>query len=291
MKHEIAELLPFYANGTLDAAERARVEAELATCASCSEELHDLQTLAATLRDSRRAGATAPRAPRAGRAGPARRAAAAGALGTAARVVVGVPARYATAAALVVGFGAAAVAAWHAREADDARNSVGNGTGTSAGRDGLPHDAPPARQARAPICAAQPALRSRRSRSTTAAGRCSPRRRRTTSRALAKHAKLDVYVGDVEAALRLRASTVRGAGGDVTALDDTSPRTAGAVHGATLSVEVPAGRLDATLDAPGPAGHRAATVPSTAEDIGDADRRRGGAADQPAPRPSAICAR
>ena len=30
--HEIAELLPFYANGTLDAADRARVDAELATC-------------------------------------------------------------------------------------------------------------------------------------------------------------------------------------------------------------------------------------------------------------------
>ena len=58
MKHEIAELLPFYANGTLDAADRARVDAELATCADCTEELEQLNLLAGSL--TARAGAAAP---------------------------------------------------------------------------------------------------------------------------------------------------------------------------------------------------------------------------------------
>ncbi len=86
---------------------------------------------------------------------------------------------------------------------------------------------------------------------------------------LAKHALLEMYVGDVEAALRAAQSTVRGAGGEVTALDDASPRTAGAVHGAELTVEVPADRLDATLDALAKLGTvRDRTI--AADDLGDA---------------------
>lgn len=52
MTHEIAvaELLPFYVNGTLDDADHARVEAELATCARCAQELRELRHLADVLR-------------------------------------------------------------------------------------------------------------------------------------------------------------------------------------------------------------------------------------------------
>jgi hypothetical protein len=53
----------------------------------------------------------------------------------------------------------------------------------------------------------------------------------------------------VEDTLKSAQFTVRGAGGDVTSLADTSPRTSDAVHGATLAVEVPADRLESTLDA------------------------------------------
>ena len=49
-KHDIAELLPFYANGTLEADERARVETELARCAQCSAELRELEGLGASLK-------------------------------------------------------------------------------------------------------------------------------------------------------------------------------------------------------------------------------------------------
>lgn len=40
---ELRELLPWYANGTLTAEERTRVEAHLARCARCQRELRELQ--------------------------------------------------------------------------------------------------------------------------------------------------------------------------------------------------------------------------------------------------------
>lgn len=43
--HELRELLPWYANGTLKTEERAQVEAHLARCARCQRELHELQRI------------------------------------------------------------------------------------------------------------------------------------------------------------------------------------------------------------------------------------------------------
>jgi Domain of unknown function (DUF4349)/Putative zinc-finger len=276
MKHDVAELLPFYANGTLEAADRARVEAELATCADCSEELHELQSLGTTLRaraeaappppahllDAVLARLDTPASP----AGSATRAARSSPLHASWWAV---PARYAAATALVVGFGAAAVAGWHARVADSAHDTVGNGSaetqmqtvyrvtpGPSHDDNALRAPVPAQQAAKVKIDTAQ--------RPAAAAGPTVEKQHR-----LAKHARLEIYVGDVEAALRSAQSTVRAAGGDVTSLDDASPRTAGAVHGAELAVEVPADRLDATLDALaklGPVRNR--TI--TADDLGDA---------------------
>lgn len=52
MSHQIAvaELLPFYVNGTLDDGDRARVEAELETCARCAQDVHELRRLSDALR-------------------------------------------------------------------------------------------------------------------------------------------------------------------------------------------------------------------------------------------------
>lgn len=274
-QHDIAELLPFYANGTLDAADRAWVEAELAACASCSEELHELRTLGTTLRaraemappppahllDTVLTRLDAPTSP----AGSTAFARAAGPLHASWWAV---PARYAAATALVVGFGAAAVAGWHARLADSAHDTLGSGSAESQvatvyrvtprpGDVGAVRAPVPAPQApKAKLDTAQ--------RPAAAAGPTVEKQHR-----LAKHARLEVYVADVEAALRSAQSTVRGAGGDVTSLEDASPRTAGAVHGAELAVEVPADRLDATLDTLaklGPVRNR--TI--AADDLGDA---------------------
>ena len=65
---------------------------------------------------------------------------------------------------------------------------------------------------------------------------------------LAKKARLDLLVRDVEATLKQAQTTVRRAGGDVTSLDDTTPSSASTVHTATLAVEVPAAQLEDTLD-------------------------------------------
>ena len=65
---------------------------------------------------------------------------------------------------------------------------------------------------------------------------------------LAKKARLDLLVRDVEATLKQAQATVRRAGGDVTSLDDTTPSSASTVHTASMAVEVPAAQLDDTLD-------------------------------------------
>jgi Domain of unknown function (DUF4349)/Putative zinc-finger len=248
MKHEIAELLPFYANGTLDAAERVRVEAELATCATCAEELHELQALGNALQA--RAASAAPLPPHVFDDAIARIAIppATAAVAKIRSAWWGTPARYATAATLVLGFGVAAAAAWHAHEA----GVVGYGPPLSTGTDEKltvssvyrvtpgPHPAYPAKAARR-------AINPRTDAPATVAQAPAPQSVAKQHR-LAKHAQIELLVRDVEGALRNAQSAVRGAGGDVTSLADASPRTSDVVHGATLTVEVPAERLEGTLD-------------------------------------------
>jgi uncharacterized protein DUF4349/putative zinc finger protein len=244
-EHDVAELLPFYANGTLDAADRARVEAELATCTSCAAELREFHAIAAALK-ARAADAPAL-SPHVLESALAR-------IGSASLTSPvtklhtawwGIPARYATAAALVVGFGAVAAAAYHAHEVQVASTTaynVGAGQqitsvfrvtpGPGRGQDQI---------AKGPAPMAVKAAPAQRAADVPNAVAKQHR--------LAKKARIELLVRDVEASLKAAQSTVRDAGGDVTALNDASPRTADAVHGATLDVEVPAERLEGTLDA------------------------------------------
>ena len=158
----------------------------------------------------------------------------------------GTPARYATAAALVVGFGAVAAAAYHAHELEVASNGAGAGlqvanvfrVSPEPGK-GRQH----AQGALAPVLTkAAPAQRA--ADATTAVAK---------QHRLAKKARIELLVRDVETSLKQAQSTVRDAGGDVTALNDASPRSASVIHTATIDVEVPADRLEGTLDAPGAA--------------------------------------
>jgi anti-sigma factor RsiW len=249
-EHEIAELLPFYANGTLDAAERARVDAELAHCSACASELHELQELAATLKA--RADAAPPVPEHVlddvfARISTPATALAATRLRTA---WWGTPARYATAAMLVVGFGAAAFAAHHAREASVTDTTyLGAPTSSDVAKQTTiyrvtPDPHPKAHADRPRAAASAPAPQA------VAQGQPNAPSEPTVAKQhrLAKKARLELLVRDVEATLKQALATVRRAGGDVTTLNDTSPRTAGAVHAATMDVEVPAGRLDDTLD-------------------------------------------
>ncbi len=247
--HDIAELLPFYANGTLDAADRARVEAELATCESCAGELRELETLASSLKSH---AAGAPPLPAhvldgvLARIGTPPASAAATRLRTA---WWGTPARYATAAALVVGFGAAGMAAWHVREADIARDTVGTVATTSDRTTTIfrvtpgPKNASKVHPSDSLAAAGVPAAAPKSIQNATESAPTVAKQHR-----LAKKASIELLVRDVEASLRQAQSTVRAAGGDVVALADASPRTDDAVHSATLDVEVPADRLEGTLD-------------------------------------------
>jgi anti-sigma factor RsiW len=263
--HDIAELLPFYANGTLDAAERARVEAELATCTSCASELNELNALAATLKA--RADAAPPLPEHVlddvfARISTPATAIAATRLRTA---WWGTPARYATAATLVIGFGAAAFAAHQAREANVTATSIGGVPASdiksttifrvTPGPDKNLSTAHASRAAAPPQGVAQ--------------GQANAPAERTVAKQhrLAKKAKLDLLVRDVETTLKQAQSAVHRAGGDVTSLNDTSPRDSGAVHTATMVVEVPADRLDDTLDHLGLLG----TVETRAIDAEDVD--------------------
>ncbi len=246
--HEIAELLPFYANGTLDAAERARVEAELATCTECATELRELQALAATLKA--RADAAPPLPEHVLDDAFARIATPATAV-AATRLRTawwGTPARYATAATLVVGFGAAAFAAHHAREANVTTSESAGRPNSDVRQTTVFRFTPgpnakerrPRPRRRAPAGVAQ----------TVAQGATDAPAEPTVAKQhrLAKKARLDLLVRDVEATLKQAQATVRRAGGDVTSLDDTTPSSASTVHTATLAVEVPAAQLDDTLD-------------------------------------------
>ena len=84
---------------------------------------------------------------------------------------------------------------------------------------------------------------------------------------LAKTARIEVLVRDVEASLKQAQAAIGRAGGELTALDDASPRTSGAVHAATLVVEIPPDRLDGTLDALATLG----TVQNRSIDAADVD--------------------
>jgi hypothetical protein len=116
--HPIADLLPFYANGTLTDTERAQVEAELASCATCAAELRAIAALATTLRTN--ADALPPLPPRVLDTTLARLDATPGrrlAERLSGNAWWTVPARYAIAAVLVLGLGGAAIAAYEAHEA------------------------------------------------------------------------------------------------------------------------------------------------------------------------------
>ncbi|HWT04634.1 MAG TPA: DUF4349 domain-containing protein [Xanthomonadales bacterium] len=266
--HDIAELLPFYANGTLDAAERARVEAELATCATCASELRELNVLAATLKA--RADAAPPLPEHVlddafARISTPATAIAATRLRTA---WWGTPARYATAATLVIGFGAAAFAAHHAREANvTAIDSLG--VPNSELKSTTIFRVTPGPNPQPVVKNADSAHASRAASQAKPLGQANAPAEPTVAKQhrLAKKAKLDLLVRDVEATLKQAQSAVHRAGGDVTSLNDTSPRSSGSVHAATMVVEVPADRLDDTLDHLGLLG----TVETRAIDAEDVD--------------------
>jgi len=243
MKHEIAELLPFYANGTLDAADRARVDAELATCADCTEELAQLNLLAGSL--TGRAGAASPLPPHVLDATLAR-IAVPPAHAAATRIHTawwGIPARYATAAAIVLCVGVAGAAAWRVHEADTAIPSNTEGiAGSESSRGAMIYRVTPAPDAPKLAQRHGIGLGALKAEDAVPASIAKPHR-------LAKTARLELLVRDVEASLKQAQAAIGRAGGELTALDDASPRTSGGVHAATLVVEVPPDRLDATLDA------------------------------------------
>ena len=247
--HEIAELLPFYANGTLDAAERARVEAELATCTDCARELDELQALATTLKA--RADATPPLPEHVLDDAFARISTPATAL-AATRLRTawwGTPARYATAATLVIGFGAAAFAAHQAREANvTANTTVGVPNSTVQQTTVFRFTPGPKTQKIADTAVRAPAPAGAVQSIAKGAADAPAEPTVAKQHRLAKKARLDLLVRDVESTLKQAQTTVRRAGGDVTTLSDTTPPNASTVHTAALEVEVPAARLDDTLD-------------------------------------------
>lgn len=261
MKHDVAELLPYYANGTLDGADRARVEAELAACPSCSEELRELERLSAALRE---------RADEAPQPSPAvlddvlARIGSSPSATLATRVRTawwGAPVRYATAAVLVLGFGAGAFAAYHAHLADVA--SSGNGvTAASEGTGTTIFRVSPGPRS---VDVAQ--LKHDAERSTQMSAQSAPQTAVAKQRRLAKTGRIELIVPAVETAVGRVRTIVRDNDGQLTSLDDTSPRSAGAVHDAKLTIEVPAERLDGALDTLATLG----TVQNRAIDAEDVD--------------------
>jgi hypothetical protein len=264
MKHDVSELLPYYANGTLDAADRALVDAELASCQSCADELRELEQLAAALKA--RAAAAAP-VPSAVFDNAFARIATPSSAVVATRLRTawwGPAARYATAAVLVVGFGAAAAAGYHAHLADVARTSQGvAATGTeqttSIFRVKSAHDTFIAQQTKGAAAAHQ----------SRAAGAPASEAQPADAkkRRLAKTGRIEILVPGVEGALKRVREVTRENDGVLTSLDDANPRTAGAVHGAQLTIEVPAARLEGTLDTLATLG----TVQNRAIDAEDVD--------------------
>jgi anti-sigma factor ChrR (cupin superfamily) len=232
MKHDVAELLPFYVNGTLEAPDRARVEAELARCPECSAELDDLRVLAENLRA--RAQATPP-PPQTLLARTFAQLAPEPTLATRLRTAWwSAPARYATAVVLVASVSAGAVAAWHLRE--------------SAGHDdrfGAPSSLVYVTRSSAPHAeAAVPAVAAKSGPRTIGAVNASV----AQTHRLARTATLELVVRDAEASRTRAADATTALGGVVTALIDEGPPAAGDVHQVHATIEVPAARLDDALD-------------------------------------------
>ena len=241
MKHEIAELLPFYANGTLDAADRVRVETELAACPQCRADLREHEAIGGALR-AREADAASIDALL------DRTLARIDAPATVARGLNETwwswPARYATAAVLVVGLGAAGVAAWHARTSPET-TTIGEGA-SSREAVAVYRVSPSPAKATEPKAAA---IRVNTARSLASQPMGAPATDPGTHHRLARRAALDLLVKDVGVSLAQARSSVGAAGGEITELTDENPRDAGAVHHASVTAEIPADRLDATLDA------------------------------------------
>jgi hypothetical protein len=246
MKHDVSELLPYYANGTLDAADRARVDAELASCPSCADELREIEQLAAALKAHADA---APPVPPSVLDNVFARIATPSTAVVATRLRTawwGTPARYATAAVLVLGFGAAAAAGYHAHLADVARTSQG----IASTNDERVTSIYRVSQAANPVKGEQmKSLQAAHQSRAAGAPASDAQATEAKKRRLAKTGRIELLVTDVEAALKRVREVSRENAGVLTSLDDASPRTAGAVHGAQLTIEVPAARLDGTLDA------------------------------------------
>lgn len=233
MKHDLAELLPFYLNGTLEAADRARVEAELATCPECSAELGDLRALAENLR----ARAASMPQPQMLLASTFAQLTPEPTLATRLRTAWwSAPARYATAAVLVASVSAGAVAAWQFREAADRDARFGQSNAVAyVTRSSAPHAAADELARNMPAGKSAP-------RTVGAAASIAQSHR------LARTATLSLIVRDAEAS-RTRAADVTAAlGGVVTALTDEGSVSPGDVHEVHLTIEVAAARLDDALD-------------------------------------------
>jgi hypothetical protein len=252
VKHEIADLFPFYLNGTLDPADRARVERELATCVACSAELREHEALAEALRAR---AAAAPPLP------------AAAFERTLARIVprapwYAAPARYATAAVLVVCFGAVGAAAWRAHEGNLApREQAGSAVYSVA---------PTADRSSTTLPQAKLKIETRKS---AAAGAQTTVERQQR---LAKRAELVLVVADVERAVRDAQAIAREAEGGTSALTDARPTTPGTLPAADLTLLVPAQRLDATIDRLARLGtvrNRTVTAEDVAETLVDEEAR------------------
>ncbi|HZO92657.1 MAG TPA: DUF4349 domain-containing protein [Candidatus Baltobacteraceae bacterium] len=274
MKHEIRELLPFYANGTLDEPDRTRVEAELAMCAQCSAELDELRRLAATLRARAESAPPPPpdifasalaridAADTAPRAVDAQVSAASGPRPPRSRPRLPswwtIPARYAAASLIVVTFGAAAAAAFEAYESAFVGSSP-FGTGRAAsGPDTVFRYTPnPARSAEAAATSGRAAAARRTLTLTTVRTR------------VAQHAIVRVRAADAQRTLNAARVTIRAEGGTFTPMTTTMParptseapqappsseaQTAHAEptpssEALTMRAEVPASRLHTTLD-------------------------------------------
>jgi hypothetical protein len=239
VKHEIADLFPFYLNGTLDAADRARVEHELATCGACSAELREHELIAAALRERaaavpQRSGAALERAlARIDAPSPVVRA-----IEPRARWYA-VPARYASAAVLVVSFGAVAAAAWRAHEGHLEPQPQPTGV-YSVG----PVYGPPQPVSEPLHPQTQAKIKINTPKSLAAVVKTTIERQQR----LAKHAELEIVVADVEPAVHGAQAMARDADGLVSALVDARPAAPGALPGANLTIVVPAQRLDETLD-------------------------------------------
>lgn len=235
MKHEIAELLPFYVNGTLDVADRTRVEAELARCETCRADLHELEAIAAALREREAEAASID----AIFAATSARIDAAHMAPSPPSAWWTWPARYAVAAALVLAFGGVAVAAWHAR--------YGGGIASESHGQAVTVVRMPTPPPTAAVIAQQPKIKINTATARVPQGAPAPAESAAPHR-LARTAKIALLVRSTDTTIAALRGEAQRAGGALAGLDDDNPRDAGAVHTAAATLEVPSPALDATLD-------------------------------------------